>query len=362
METKKKASLYFVHPLVDFALIGGISLILLVILKITRPQNFNALSIWAGILVWYINWPHFSATSHRLYGRKENRNQYPMTAYVVPFLVLAMVIGSFLEPVLVAPLFVKIYLIWSSYHFSGQSLGITLVYARRSGRQVLYWEKKILSYFIFASFFVGTFAADTGSSGGVYFGIALPGLGLHQWTVQMARYFLWAMAAGVVLVYLKWSIRDKKPAPLILLVPALAQYAWFVEGYKSPGFTALVPLFHSLQYLLIAWFVNLKEKEHSEKTSVSRLKFIWKASFNWGLINFVGGATLFYVLPRFFSWISSHPLEFSTGVTLAGVQVHHFFVDGVIWKLRDKNNGTPLMGTLSSIKLNQDRHQQRLAA
>jgi hypothetical protein len=31
------------------------------------------------------------------------------------------------------------------------------------------------------------------------------------------------------------------------------------------------------------------------------------------------------------------------GVISAGVQVHHFFVDGVIWKLRNKTTASPLM-------------------
>jgi hypothetical protein len=37
------------------------------------------------------------------------------------------------------------------------------------------------------------------------------------------------------------------------------------------------------------------------------------------------------------------------GVTAAGVQIHHFFVDGVIWKLKRKTVASPLMVNISEL-------------
>jgi hypothetical protein len=39
------------------------------------------------------------------------------------------------------------------------------------------------------------------------------------------------------------------------------------------------------------------------------------------------------VLPLLFSWLPL-PLLATTAVIVAAVNIHHFFVDGVIWKLR----------------------------
>jgi len=36
------------------------------------------------------------------------------------------------------------------------------------------------------------------------------------------------------------------------------------------------------------------------------------------------------------------PLALATGVLTAAVQIHHFFVDGVIWKLRNPRVANPL--------------------
>ncbi|TDI37111.1 MAG: hypothetical protein E2P02_23420 [Acidobacteria bacterium] len=98
----------------------------------------------AALLV-VVNWPHFSATCFRLYHSRANVAQYPMTVLAVPFIILAGVWASFVEPDAVAPYFVKLYLIWSPYHFSGQTLGISLLYARRAGVRFAPWERFTLA-------------------------------------------------------------------------------------------------------------------------------------------------------------------------------------------------------------------------
>jgi hypothetical protein len=40
---------------------------------------------------------------------------------------------------------------------------------------------------------------------------------------------------------------------------------------------------------------------------------------------------------------------FVTGVILSAVQIHHFFVDGVIWKLKSPAVSSPLMVNLNEL-------------
>ena len=37
----------------------------------------------AVYLSWIINWPYFTISAYRLYQSKSNRQQYPITAYVI---------------------------------------------------------------------------------------------------------------------------------------------------------------------------------------------------------------------------------------------------------------------------------------
>jgi hypothetical protein len=47
--------------------------------------------------------------------------------------------------------------------------------------------------------------------------------------------------------------------------------------------------------------------------------------------------------------LGGYPLTFATGVLICGVQIHHFFVDGVIWKLKNKNVAAPLMVNIADL-------------
>ncbi|MGZ3713441.1 MAG: hypothetical protein ACXVBE_16875, partial [Bdellovibrionota bacterium] len=129
--------------------------------------------------------------------------------------------------------------------------------------------------------------------------------------------------------------------------PVVTQYVWFVFGSGLAAFQEFVPFFHSLQYILIAWSMELHVQ--AEKSPVRKpMRFLLTKSASWGGANFIGGSILFYFLPLLFSRFGWE-LGFSTAVILSGVQIHHFFVDGVIWKLKRKTVASPLMSNISSV-------------
>ena len=109
-----------------------------------------------------------------------------------------------------------------------------------------------------------------------------------------------------------------------------------------------MPFFHSLQYLLVAWSVQLKEKMDVHHVRPS-WRYVAGESLRWGALNVMGGAVLFFVLPHLVSRAGGYPLAFATGVIICGVQIHHFFVDGVIWKLKNKKVAAPLLVNLADL-------------
>ena len=42
-------------------------------------------------------------------------------------------------------------------------------------------------------------------------------------------------------------------------------------------------------------------------------------------------------------------IGYATGIVLAAIQIHHFFVDGVIWKLKSSSVSSPLMVNLDDL-------------
>jgi hypothetical protein len=342
--------LYFVNAPVDFALIGGLSILAFVGFYLAgraAPMGRESVFAVAAALAWVINWPHFSATSYRLYHTRSNINQYPVTALIIPLLLVVAVIGSFLSPDRVAPWLVKMFVIWSPYHFSGQTLGISLIYARRAGIRVGRWERLALSGFIFATFLVQTAASEAGQGSGSFYSVSYPILGLPVWVPDLLRAWMWICAGALVFFYARWSRRAGRLAPPILLLPAVTQFVWFGLGWKVVAFNEFVPFFHALQYMLIAWVMQVGESL-AARSPTNRRRFVLGESLRWGVFNIAGGIILFWLLPRA-GQLGGFTLPFATAVVISAVQIHHFFVDGVIWKLRNPKVASPLLSSVDEL-------------
>jgi len=345
---KPAKSYYFVNAAVDFFFIGGASFLLFFVFLFFYTDIRAPVVISIAIyLSWIINWPHFSMSTYRLYQSRANRRQYPVTAYVIPFVVLGGVLLSFGFPALVAPYFVKLFLIWSPYHFSGQTIGITIIYAMRCGIKLSVWERRILAIFVFGTYFVSTIRAEVSRQGYSYYGVDYPGIGVPQWFATLSEYAMWAALVLFLCALLYWCYRNKRLLPAIVLLPAATQYLWFVQSIYMPSFQEFVPMLHSLQYMLIAWGLQLKEKLDVQGISPSR-HYVLTETARWVTINISGGAVLFYVLP--FSAVAlGYSNLFSMAIFFSAIQIHHFFVDGVIWKLKNQTVSHPLMMNVKDI-------------
>ena len=94
--------------------------------------------------------------------------------------------------------------------------------------------------------------------------------------------------------------------------------------------------------------MQLKEKMDRDGIEPSR-RYVLSESLRWGLINLAVGWALFFGLP---SWVLPRlgfAPELSMAVVLSAVQIHHFFVDGVIWKLKSPGVSSPLMMNVADL-------------
>lgn len=333
--------LYFVNAPVDFFCIGAASLILYALLWAFQREPNSTLLTATIILSILCNWPHFAATNYRLYHSRENMRQYPMTAYVVPIALAFMVWLAFTWPASAAPILVQLYVFWSPYHYSGQSTGISMLYAKRSGIILGLTEIWALKGFIYGTFLT-SFALRASKPGiGTFYGIPFPSLNLPAWVPVALHVLMWICGGVFALLIAKWCWQNKRIIPPIILLPAIAQYFWFVKAMDLNSFLEFVPFFHGMQYLLIAWAMQLKEKMNENEIAPTKA-FVRSESLRWMAINIAGGAFLFWVLPKFFG---AHEMAFGTAaaVIVSAVQIHHFFVDGVIWRLRNPKVGQSLL-------------------
>lgn len=344
---------------VDFLLIGGLSIIHFALIMAFKEQISSNTLLWlasfAAPLTWVLNHPHFAATSWRLYRSREDQKQFPFTAYVLPVIMVALCGIALLHPEDFGPWYVKIYLLWSPYHFSAQTLGVTLLYARRTGFTFTGKQMRLLSWFIFATFIVPNLIAEFAPTGPRYYNIITPSF--HLPAPMMAGYtlpqilqsglFLMGLMVAVMLVKAAREQGRRLPPLMVCLLPA-TQLVWFVLGSGVTGFTEYVPAYHSLQYLLITWLLELRLRQTDRSAAPSRL-FVVRSTLRWAAAIIAGGILLFWGLPQAAYHGLGVDIATSMALTSVAVQMHHFFVDGVIWKLKNPAVGSPLMTSLSSL-------------
>src|SRR5262249_59726369 len=91
-------------------------------------------------------------------------------------------------------------------------------------------------------------------------GIPDPGMGVPEWLAEAAELWMYVAGGAFLVLAALWCVRNRRPLPAIVILPAVTQFVWFGLAHFSLPFREFVPFFHSLQYLLIAWSIQLKEK------------------------------------------------------------------------------------------------------
>jgi len=332
--------LYFVNGWLDAAMIGGLSIVVFMALRLfldgqSRPPAGVDIAV---ALTVFINYPHFSATVYRLYQSPANIRQFPVTSLGVPILILAAIAASIWQADSVAPYFITLFLFWSPFHYSGQTIGITLLYARRGKFNIGRWQRLALSAFVYATVLISfTRRGNTSER----FGVIIPVIEVPFWFKIAALAVMCAAALVFVYFMVVWALKERRLPPPIIVLPALTQLVWFFPATGSKMFFEFIPTFHSLQYLYIAWAMQIGLKVNA-RAAGERSRSVVNESLRWGVSNYVGGMLLFIALPWLFYW-TSVPLATSAGIVIAAVNIHHFFVDGVIWKLRNVSKTSPLL-------------------
>jgi hypothetical protein len=200
--------LYFVNWWTDTLIIGGLSIATSVcLLAFYHSADAQPVFWFALVLSLLVNYPHFSATVYRLYQNPDNIRQFPVTARGLPLILFATVGASFWQSNVIAPYFLMLFLLWSPYHYSGQTICLTMIYARRAGFSIGRRERMALSAFVFSAFVCGVIRFQhNGSSGGLidFYGMSVPVFPLPGWVDAAAQTVMWTGAlvfAGFVLVW-----------------------------------------------------------------------------------------------------------------------------------------------------------------
>lgn len=338
--------------LFDFLLLGGWSLLLLPFFlwvdhaypTLTGNSTCAQLLFVCAVLV---NHPHNAATYQRVYGSLSEIKKYPFSAIVAPLVLIAVVLASYVYQGTVAPWLFKAYLLTTSYHYAGQSYGVGLILARKSGINLGNPGKLCLSWPLYTAALLWVVGDETVSKRWGFANVPLPHIGFPDWLylVVLAVVVTGIFAYGALNIYLHFV--EGKRLPLAVHATVISHVVWFCYGPKLDLFIALIPFFHSLQYLAVTSYFHRRELIKTGKLGSSGFKaYLCSGHFLKYYVTIVAVAFLLLTaIPQFCSGVLKIcDYFFAWAVIASGVSLHHFLLDGEIWKLRKPEIGKLLVG------------------
>lgn len=293
---------------------------------------------WAAVfyaLALVCNYPHYMATIHRAYGRREDRAQYRFFTHHVTALLLLAAVAAHVEPMLLAALFTA-YVMWSPWHYTGQNFGLLMLFLRRGSVEVTPGERRMLRIAFVASYGMLLAAFNQGTSQDpLVWSLGLPVTASRILQAGAALVFV-AAGLGTLIPLARRGGARALAAPLTLystqafwfVVPILLTWAAAVPVPQTRYSTGILAVMHSAQYLWITRY-------YARRDAARRPEAVpWNGWTYWaGLI--VGGIALFLPGPWLASYAGQADFTTSMLIVTAVVNLHHFVLDGVVWKLRN---------------------------
>jgi hypothetical protein len=357
-------SLWIANPWIDLVVgCGGWSLPLLLASYWLVEADARRWSAVFYAFALACNYPHYMATIHRAYFRHDDRQRYRLFTHHFTAALLLVGVVAHVQTMLLAWLF-TIYVMWSPWHYTGQNFGLLMMQLRRGGAEVSPAERQRLRIAFVASY-VMLLAAfnEQGAGDPLVLSLNLPSA--LAWPIQAAAALVF-VAAGLPTIAIL-ARRSARPGdwgwraaagPVTLFA---TQTLWFVApialtwtGSMSLPQTryssGILAIMHSAQYL---WITQHYARRDAALRDAARQTAgaggpdaasapAWSGLRYWSTL-IVGGIALFVPGPWLASYAGHVDFTSSMLIVTALVNIHHFVLDGVVWKLRDARVATVLV-------------------
>jgi hypothetical protein len=301
----------------------------------------------APLLVLLFSTPHYGATILRVYEQRAERRRYALFSVWATLAIAAWFVAG-QHSAAAGSWLLTLYLSWSPWHYTGQNYGIAVMLLGRRGVPLDPVTKRWL-HFAFISCYALAFTVIHESPGwATSRALPLADGGIHFIPIGTPRALadLAAIGAAAALIgalqrlLARAPLRDLAPALLLLAsqvlwfaLPALALH-WRISSGREPlgadvqiYFLVWIAVAHAVQYLWITAYY-------------ARATRGWNGSLHFLARTFAAGAAVWTLPAIAFApgWLGVGGVGYEAGLALliaSAINIHHFVLDGAIWKLRD---------------------------
>ena len=356
--SNQQSALWVYNPWLDLIVgCGAWSAPLLLLSYFSLASSARTWSVVFYALALFFNYPHYMATIYRAYHRAEDFQKYRVfTVHITALVVLTLLLSHYWLRML--PWIFTIYLTWSPWHYSGQNYGLFMMFARRAGADPDQNTRRALYSAFIASYLILFLGFHTGpSSDPLFLSLGIPAV-VSRWE-QVVLGVAFVVLSIFGLSRLARSTGWKKLIPSLTLFSS--QFLWFflpaaislIKGLAIPQnrySSGVLAVMHSAQYLWItSYYARREAKESSSNRSPEgNSARNWRPLAYFGVL-IVGGIALFVPGPWLASRAFHHDFTASFLIFTALVNIHHFILDGAIWKLRDGKIAALLLNSRENI-------------
>ncbi len=332
------AGIWFFSPWLDMLCLGGLSIAAFVpflLLGVTGDASdaLIKLTVAGNVLV---NYPHYAATYYRVYPRPDEVRKYRFEAIVAPVILAILCTFGVIYHQTWLPWLVLAYISYSGWHYSGQAFGVAMIFAGKSGLRLNGWARRALVWPIYlALFYALAWMHTPGHKPMAMFGITLPVLGCPPVLTQALFVLVCLSLAGYGGLTLFARKVWGRPVPFAVHMILAAHLVWFAFSSHHPAFWVVVPFFHCLQYLVVTVYCDYKEWLKSDGEAVSAMAYLRSRQFGrYYRTQALVGAALFLGVPILLTLVGAGSFGLMSAVMTCFLNLHHFILDGAIWKLR----------------------------
>lgn len=350
---------YLFGPLIDFICIGGGSLLFLFPMVLAVPeQHRGVIFVMAVVIGQLVNNPHFMHSYQIFYddfGAKAFGHATPRglrIRYIVAGIVVPAVMGLFFaysiaagDPAAVA-LGGNAMVFLVGWHYVKQGYGILIVESVMKRRFLNETEKTWFRYNGFAVWWFAWIYANITIHETNLYGLKYYSLGLPHWLAYVSAAVMAATTLTVIALTVRKGLRDGSQLPWNgLCAYVTASYVSLVALYIEPALLVPVPIYHSLQYNAVVWRyqINKQRARFGDAVGLSlfggavRLTRAALRVIRFVIAGMVAGALAFWVVPILLTAGMPYDREVFGGalflfIFLIFINVHHFFLDNVMWR------------------------------
>jgi hypothetical protein len=353
------AKRYLIGPIADFWCFGGSTLIIFPLLLMLPVAEYRSSVYFTMLsLALVVNNPHF-AHSYQIFYRgfrakafaaehsRAMRMRYLFAGVAAPILLaLFFAAAIFGNDLRLLGYGVNAMILFVGWHYVKQGYGLLMVDCTLKRQFFAPREKKVLLANGYAVWLASWAAVNASIAREDVWGIAYYTFDLPTWAVVLPATVAAATSgAAAWMLAARWRLDRTLPVNGVIAYGA-SLYLWLAFAAINPLWFLVAPALHSLQYLAVVWrfqlnyeAARLARADHAPRSVLRRLA--GDSAVRHTMLFGLGGTGLgllgFWLLPI----IAGTLIPYDRGLYGASLflfvawvflNIHHYFIDNVIWR------------------------------